>query len=156
MDPPTTGGWVLRFGGGFDLGAHDSLRLALILALISIGLGVWGCNRESAAPPAFLPNTGQIQILNGCGTTGAAEVFRDFLIDEGFDIIEFGNAHKWNYPNTLVIARTDDDKVARSLARVIRTERVLHLKDPDALVEATVIVGKDHEELVRQWQKPKK
>jgi LytR cell envelope-related transcriptional attenuator len=93
--------------------------------------------------------------LNGCGTAGAAEIFRDFLIDNGFDIIEFGNAQGWNYPKTMVIARTEDDKVARSLAQVLNTERILHLKDPDALVEATVIVGKDHEELVRQWQKPK-
>jgi hypothetical protein len=113
------------------------------------------CRKEETPTPTFIPNTGQIQVLNGCGTSGAAEVFRDFLIDEGFDIIEFGNAPGWNYPKTMVIARTGDDKVAKSLAQVMGTDRLLHLKDADALVEATVIVGKDYEELVRQWQRPK-
>lgn len=144
-----------HFGGDSDLGAFRSLRLTKLWYLGLIGVLVLGCQREIATPPPFIPNTGQIQILNGCGTSGAAEVFRDFLIDEGFDIIEFGNAQGWNYPKTMVIARSDDDKVARSLAQVLNTDRILHLKDPDALVEATVIVGKDHEELVRQWQRPK-
>lgn len=118
--------------------------------------GVMSCRQETKAPAPFIPNTGQIQVLNGCGMTGAAEVFRDYLIDKGFDIIEFGNAPGWNYPHTLVIARTRDDKVARSLSQVLETKKLLHLNDPDALVEATVIVGKDHEELVRQWQRPKR
>jgi hypothetical protein len=126
-----------------------------LLGFIGISLSIFqACQKQEAPPPPFVPNTGQIQVLNGCGIAGAAEVFRDFLIDEGFDIIEFGNAPAWNYPKTMVIARTGDDKVARSLAQVMGTSRLLHLKDADALVEATVIVGKDYEELVRKWQRP--
>lgn len=125
----------------------------LIVSLALFPLGA--CKQEKQSRPSFTPNTGQIQVLNGCGASGAAEVFRDYLIEQGFDIIEFGNAQGWNYPKTLIIARAGEDKVARSLAHVLNTDRLLHLKDPDALVEATVIVGKDHEELVRQWQRPK-
>jgi hypothetical protein len=131
-----------------------SLSPKLLTLFVVLALSVLtACRQEAVMPDVFVPNTGQIQVLNGCGTSGAAEVFRDYLIDKGFDIIEFGNAPGWNYPRTLVIARNKDDKVATSLARVLNTDRLLHLKDPDALVEATVIVGKDHEELVRQWQK---
>lgn len=115
---------------------------------------VVACKEEKPAP-AFVPNTGQIQILNGSGKAGAAEQFRNFLTDQGFDIIEFGNAASWNYPHTLVVARTDNEPVARDLARVMGTENLIHLFDPLAMVDATVFVGKDYEELTKRWQKRK-
>lgn len=100
-----------------------------------------------------MPNTGQIQILNGCGRAGAAEHFRNYLSDKGFDIIEFGNAPTWNYERTLVAARSGNTVVARDLARVLGTENLVHLRDPSSLVDATVFVGKDYEELIKRWPK---
>ncbi len=85
-----------------------------------------------------------------------AESFRDFLTGLGFDVIEFGNARNWNYEHTLVIARAPSDCIARDMARVLGTPRVLHLQHPESLVEATVVIGKDYEELMRTWQQPKK
>lgn len=122
-----------------------------------IGLGAMifltACKEEKQTP--FIPNTGQIQILNGCGKAGAAEQFRNYLTDRGFDIIEFGNAGSWNYTHTLVVARTSNEPVARDLAKVLDTENLIHLSDPLAMVDATVIIGKDYEELSKRWQRPK-
>ena len=73
----------------------------------------------------------------------------------GFDIIEFGNAGSWNYAHTLVIARTTNEPVARDLAKVLETDNLIHLSDPLALVDATVIIGKDYEELSKRWQRAK-
>jgi hypothetical protein len=109
--------------------------------------------KEEAKPVPFIPNTGQIQILNGCGKPGAAEQFRNYLTERGFDIIEFGNAGSWNYAHTLVIARTANEPVARDLAKVLETDNLIHLSDPLALVDATVIIGKDYEELSKRWQR---
>lgn len=130
-------------------------RLASLAASLAVGLSA--CNREEPGPAEedFVPNTGQIQILNGCGKAGAAEHFRNFLTDQGFDIIEFGNAASWNYNHTLVVARTDNLPVARDLARVMGTDNLIHLADPLAMVDATVFVGKDYEELIKRWQKRK-
>ena len=112
------------------------------------------CNQDEKPAP-FIPNTGQIQILNGCGKPGAAEQFRNYLTERGFDIIEFGNAGSWNYAHTLVVARTANEPVARDLAKVLDTDNLIHLSDPLALVDATVIIGKDYEELSKRWQRPK-
>ena len=90
-------------------------------------------------------------MLNGSGRTGQAERFRVFLTAAGFDVIEAGNAPSWNYEHTLVIARTASDTIARNLARVLGTRRVVRLQHPASLVEATVIVGKDYKELMRTW-----
>ena len=123
----------------------------LVLCMIALS----GCRKEEKEEEAFVPNTGQIQILNGCGKPGAAEAFRNYLTDRGFDIIEFGNAGSWNYAHTLVVARTDNEPVARDLARVLNTDNLVHLFDPLALVDATVFIGKDYEELIKRWQKAK-
>jgi hypothetical protein len=138
----------------FDLGkrlwpAHKGVLAAFFL------LGLASCSREEAANETFVPNTGQIQVLNGCGKSGAAELFRNFLTDQGFDIIEFGNAASWNYTHTLVVARTENLPVARDLAKVMGTDKLVHLFDPLAMVDATVFVGKDYEELIKRWQKRK-
>ena len=112
------------------------------------------CRRRDAAEP-FLPNTGQIQVLNGCGKPGAAEAFRDYLTGLGFDVIEFGNARNWNYARTMVIARSESDGIAADLAKVLGAPRPLHLRHDASLVEATVIVGKDFEELKQAWPRRK-
>lgn len=129
------------------------LRGLLRLCALSLAAALWGCKEEK--PQAFIPNTGQIQVLNGCGKSGAAELFRNYLTDRGFDIIEFGNAGSWNYAHTIVVARTANEPVARDLAKVLDTDNLIHLFDPMAMVDATVFIGKDYEELIKRWQKPK-
>jgi hypothetical protein len=132
----------------FPSGPASFLRLPLLAAVV-----LAGCVREDAEPP-FVPNTGQIQVLNGCGKTGIAEVFREFLTRRGFDVIEFGNAGSWNYDRTLVISRAPSDRIALDLAKVLGTGRVLHLRQEPSLSEATVVIGKDYEELMRTWPQP--
>ena len=123
---------------------------------LGLALCFSACNQPAEKPAPFVPNTGQIQILNGCGKPGAAEQFRNYLTEKGFDIIEFGNAGSWNYAHTLVIARTANEPVARDLAKVLETENLIHLSDPLAMVDATVIIGKDYEELSKRWQKARR
>jgi hypothetical protein len=130
-------------------------RLAT-LSGIPVLLALTACSPEPAPPENFKPNTGQIQVLNGSGRPGQADVFRTHLIERGFDVIEFGNARSWNYDHTLVLARTLSDTIARDLARVLGTRRVVHLQHPASLVEATVIIGKDYKELMRTWSQTEK
>ena len=72
-------------------------RTILIVSTLSLCVFT-ACRKQekTEAAPAFKPNTGQIQILNGSGKSGVAESFRDYLINLGFDVIEFGNARNWN------------------------------------------------------------
>jgi len=102
-----------------------------------------GC-KKAAEKQVFIPNTGQIQVLNGCGYSGAAEAVRNFLTQQGFDIIEFGNASHWNYKETIVVARTENIIVAYDLGKILNTENVIQILDSTQMVEATVYVGKDY------------
>jgi len=131
-------------------------RVTLIpFILVAAASLLSACGKKE--PEAFKPNTGQIQVLNGSGKSGMADVFRNFLADYGFDIIEFGNAREWNYERTVVISRSaSSDRIARDLAKVLGTDRVIHLQHPASLVEATVIIGKDYKELMRSWPQTEK
>jgi hypothetical protein len=77
------------------------------------------------------------------------------LADQGFDIIEFGNAPSWNYARTIVVARTANKNIAGDLAKILHTDNLIHLFDPTALVDATVFIGRDYEEVIKRWQKQK-
>jgi hypothetical protein len=129
-----------------------SLTFLVTLALATMALALLSGCKEEPAPTTFKANSGQIQVLNGSGRAGQADVFRDHLIEQGFDVIESGNARSWSYEHTLVLARTASDTIARNLARVLGTDRVVHLQHHASLVEATVIIGKDYKELMRTWQ----
>jgi hypothetical protein len=127
-------------------------RFAPIVTLaLTLPFGAGGCREKTAKPPAFKPNAGQIQVLNGSGRAGQVEVFRDYLVSRGFDVIETGNAREWNHEHTLVLARIPSDTIAREVAEALGTDRVVHLQNSASLVEATVIIGKDYKELMRTW-----
>lgn len=121
-----------------------------MIGLFLLGLYT-SCNfkNEKVKEAPFIPNTGQIQILNGSGVSGVAEDMRNFLTEKGFDVVEFGNADSWNYPQTLIIARTKNTAVARDIAKLLDTPNWFPLLDSSYLVEATVIVGQDYFNLLK-------
>jgi len=103
-----------------------------------------GCKKDEEAKETFKPNTGQIQVLNACGVSGAAEIMRNFLTEKGFDVVEFGNADYWNFKKTIVVSRIENMAIARDLAKIISTDNLIQLVDSTKMVAATVYVGKDY------------
>jgi hypothetical protein len=110
-------------------------------------LGFYGCGTQQESP-LFTPNTGQIQVLNGCGISGAADLVRNYLTTKGFDVVEYGNADYWNYEETVVVARTHNPKIARKLAKALKAPNFIQIIDSSQLVDATVYVGKDFYQLI--------
>ena len=42
----------------------------------------------------------EVEILNGCGEKGAADLYTVFLRHHGFDVVDFKNASHFNYNKT--------------------------------------------------------
>ena len=120
------------------------ITLLLFLALI---LGVVRSRPSNSVkkPDQSLsvPCIGSIQVLNGCGITGAADKVTDFLRSERFDVKNTGNAQTWNYPFTMVVSRITDMAIARQVAGVLKTDRCILLRNADSTYNVTVIVGPD-------------
>ncbi len=89
----------------------------------------------------------QVEVLNGCGVSGVAALTHAYLRRFGFDVVNVENAAAFDYEETIVIDRGGDEQVARRLARIIGTENVIRQVRPDLMLQVTVILGADYEDL---------
>lgn len=87
----------------------------------------------------------RVQVLNGCGVSGAAANVASLLRRAGgFDVIDIANAENFDFAATVVVDRTGDGKAAREVARVLDGVPLVLQRLPGARFEVTVIVGYDH------------
>jgi len=98
---------------------------------------------------ASVPSIGRIQVLNGCGSAGAAEKMTDFMRMKKFNVANTGNASSWNYPFTLVVSHTNDMTIADQIAAALTTRHVVLMRKEDHSYDVTVIIGPDYEERIR-------
>lgn len=90
-----------------------------------------------------------LEVLNGIGISGLANQFTDFLRDQGFDVVRFTNAQRFDYPRTLVINRGDDFEQAQLVARSLGLEAaaVENMPEPSLQLDVTVVLGQDYNTL---------
>jgi hypothetical protein len=116
--------------------------------------GVWllavALRSNPAGREKVVPYLGQIQVLNASGIEGAALKVSDHLRQQGFDVVECGNNDEWYFKNTIVACRNGNMEMAGRVAAALHTDRLLLLRLEDALLDATVFVGKDFEERIKE------
>ena len=129
-----------------------------VVLLIAVAIGIIR-NRDrdadaSVAPTAqsapSVPSEGQVQVLNGCGAADAGKKMAAFLRAKNFDVKIIGSDTKWNYPYTIVVARTRDMTVARQIATALKTDHCVLIRNGDTTYNVTVIIGPDFEERTRE------
>jgi hypothetical protein len=131
--------------------------LVLIIAMVAglRGPSVKGqAQGETPAPQKSedlqkIPWIGKIQVLNGCGVDGAANVIAEYLRSKKFDVKNIGNAPTGNYKATLVVSRRKDQAMAHQVADALGTSAVFILRTQDEMYDVTVFVGADFKERVR-------
>lgn len=91
----------------------------------------------------------QLEVLNGCGITGIAEKFTNYLREENFDVVQVGNYRSFDIDNTLVVDRTGNKsnafKVAETLG--IDSKNVIQQINNDYFLDVSLIIGKDFNRL---------
>ena len=105
--------------------------------------------KNKGKPLAVIPHIGQIQVLNACGRSGAAEEVCAFLRRKGFDVVESGNYDEWLFEKTIIACRNKNMDVARLVADSLHTKNILLLRKEGMLLDATVFIGKDYIRLVK-------
>jgi hypothetical protein len=88
----------------------------------------------------------QIEVLNGCGVDGVADMFTDYLRTKNFDVVNTGNYRSYNIDNSIVIDRTGNIINAEYLAEVIGIDnrQVIQQKNKNYFLDVTLIIGKDY------------
>jgi len=94
----------------------------------------------------------EVEILNGCGERGVANIFADFLRSNQVDVVRAENADHFNYNSTLVIQRTENLEGLKTVVTALGFDindksRVLIQPNSSLDVDITLIVGKDFKNL---------
>ncbi|MBN2410936.1 LytR C-terminal domain-containing protein [candidate division KSB1 bacterium] len=95
-------------------------------------------------------NPVRVQVLNGCGVSGIANEFSEYLQRQRYDVVEVGNAPTWDYENTVIINRERRDKKDIDKFREIigiSDELVYPIKNDENDSDITLIIGSDYESL---------
>jgi hypothetical protein len=136
-----------------------SLILNLLIALLTLLVGYLAYSfldrtilhrpvdtaKAGAAPTGVI----QVDLLNGCGASGVATTFRDYLRARGYDVVEMRNYKSFDVDQSLVIDRTGSmvnaEKVAYALG--IKKSNIIQQINPDYFVDVSVVIGKDFSSL---------
>lgn len=133
------------------------LLIVLSVCVLATGIGymqksveIENKEEESTATINNIPHIGRVEVLNGCGISGAAGVLAGYLRDKSFDVKNTDNADSWNYTETIVISRTGEMEVAKKVADALGIKDVVLLKNGQDLYNVTVIAGSDFSTLITQ------
>jgi hypothetical protein len=91
----------------------------------------------------------QVEVLNGCGTSGIAKSVTDFLRKSEIDVVYLGNYKNFNVSKSQVIDRSGNPDIARKIARKlgISETQVKTEIDKSKQLKASILLGKDYKKL---------
>ena len=92
----------------------------------------------------------KVQVLNGCGVSGIANEFAEFLQQKRYDVVDVDNALNWDYEKTVIINRERQDH--RQIEKFrdligIDPELVYKIRNDEVESDITLIIGSDYESL---------
>lgn len=95
-------------------------------------------------------STIDVQVLNGAGIPELAGAVRNKIQPNSrVDVVEVGNADRYNYETTRIIARSDNPESADHVRSLLGTGSIESNPSDKLLVDVTVIVGKDLSHLIQ-------
>ena len=126
---------------------------AATAALLSLAL-FSGCKEEKVVveKKTVRHYSGDIEVLNSCGMQGAAAKMRSYLRENGFDVVSYRNDRLQNYDETILVLRNPDWEGAKALAKALKTENVMTIYSKRAVVDASIYIGKDFEQIIEPEQ----
>ena len=123
-------------------------RPLALIGMLVLGAGVGAAiltlvlrTREPALLPAADPDL-SIEVLNGCGTSGAGERVAMLLRGAGYRVDAIGNADHFHYHEDIVIARRVTLKKAEPLAHLLGGAAVIEQRRAGHPYDITIVVGK--------------
>ena len=90
----------------------------------------------------------QIEVLNGCGIKGIADLYTNFLRQNGYDVIDYKNAENFNYDNTTILIHKNNINTTH-LKELMKIDLfyIKNLIDEYKFFDLTIIIGKDYKNL---------
>ena len=91
----------------------------------------------------------QVEIWNGCGISNLAVMYKDFLRNEGLDVLDSKNADHFNYSITTILHHRGDINRALVLVDILKIDKssIVDDKNENLFYDLTLIIGKDYIDL---------
>ncbi|MCQ2060914.1 MAG: LytR C-terminal domain-containing protein [Fibrobacter sp.] len=121
---------------------HKIFTCAILLLLLA------GCKEEKVIVQEKRSYKGDVEVLNSCGMQGAAAKMKNFLRENGFDVVSSRNDRLQNYDETVIVLRNPEWEGAKALAQTLKTDNVLVVHSNRAMVDAAVYIGKDYLKII--------
>jgi len=92
----------------------------------------------------------QVEVLNGCGFSGAADDITDYLRNMKYDVVQIGNYKSFDIEESIIIDRKGNYKIAEDIADSLGIDKVNVIQqiNKNYLLDVSIIVGKDYKQLV--------
>jgi LytR cell envelope-related transcriptional attenuator len=120
--------------------------IALVLCAASISFSLFVRHTDDSGSTRRL----RVELLNGTGVAGIAESARGALVKLGIDVVAVGNAERFDYSESILVARERGTDV-RLLGEVIGCRHVVDQLDKSAAADASLILGADYRRLALGW-----
>lgn len=85
----------------------------------------------------------RVEVRNGSGRAGLAERVTAYLRDAGFDVVDFGNADRFDHAQTTILDRIGRPTLAREVGRALPGVRIASEPDSSLFLDVTVVLGAD-------------
>jgi LytR cell envelope-related transcriptional attenuator len=94
----------------------------------------------------------RVEVRNGSGLGGAAGRMTEFLRGQGFDVVDFGNADRFDVARTHVVDRGGGPVEAREVATALQGVPISPPApaDSSSYLDVTVVVGADLEAVLAE------
>ena len=124
--------------------------ILLLVAIAMLGGGTvylgrrYPGSREEGGAPRYVPRERvRVEVRNAGGVAGVAREVTNLLRDDGFDVVEYGNADTFDRDSTVVIDRVGRDDLAEGVANALGIRNVFTEPDSNLFVDVTVLLGRD-------------
>ena len=127
------------------------LGALIIYMSYSLYVKLWGVDKsakeiaQNETPSEII----QVEVLNGCGISGVADMFTDYLRGQNFDVVNVDNYISFNINESMVIDRIGNIANARKVAEALNVNKknVIQQLNDDYFLDVTIIIGKDYYKL---------
>ena len=146
--PPSSPSTGRSFATRIALGVVGVLTVALLYALGVRFLAPdgGGLDRITPAGVPALADIVQVEVLNGAGVSGLAREATQYLRDQGFDVVDVGNAAPT--ATSHVLDRVGDPQSAARVAEALGLGADAVRADSGAyFLDCTVVLGRDYQSL---------
>ncbi len=88
----------------------------------------------------------QAEVLNGCGVSGVADTFKDYLRAKKIDVISTANYSTFDVRETFIIDRIGNKNKALYVAELlgIKEKNVITRINKDYFLDMSIVIGKDY------------